>query len=77
MAALAAADGEAPPPPAPCSAEVMVEWMEEHDLPTDLAADSLRALRRYELVHTLWHLAALDSRIDVCEYLKSKGMLDV
>ena len=74
MAALAADAGEAPPPPAPCSAEVMVALLEEHHLPTDLAPDSLRAIRTMD-GETLWHLAARDGRIDVLEYLKSKGMI--
>ena len=58
----------------------MVEWLEGRGLPTDLAADSLRALRSnddYADDRTLWHLAAQDGRIDVCEYLKSRGMLDM
>ena len=76
MAAAAPVAGEAPPPTAPCSAEVMVEWMEGRGLPTDLAADSLSALRT-DSDETLWHLAAQDGRIDVCEYLKSRGMLDM
>ena len=53
----------------------MVAWLEIWDLPTDLAADSLRALRYRTL--SLWHLAAIHSRIDVCEYIKSKGLLDM
>ena len=78
MAALAAdADtGEAPPPAAPCSAEEMVEVLEERGLPTDLAPDNLRAIRT-GAGETLWHLAARYGRIDVFEYLKSKGMLDM
>ena len=74
MAAAAAVSGEAPPPPAPCSAEVMRGWMEGHGIPTDLAPEALRAARAVlNGTVTLWRLAAQDGRIDVFEFLKSQG----
>ena len=77
MAALAADAGSEAPPAAPCSAEVMVELLERWRLPTDLASDSLRVLRCGHFQETLWHRVARGGRIDVLEYLKSKGLLDM
>jgi len=69
--------GVAPPPaPAPCSEEVMAEWMRSEGLPTDLSTESLRAVRG-DFGWTLWQYAAHKGRIDMCEFLKSRGLLDM
>ena len=53
--------------------------MDEFFETTELRPESLRALHLADdsIGYTVWHIAAQDGRIDVCEYLKSVGLLDM
>ena len=81
-AAVPAAD--APPPltttTVACSNEVMESWGRRHlrGLPDGLIPDVIRAWRA-ALGMTVWHMVAKDRRcgIDVCEWIKSRGLLDM
>jgi len=57
----------------------MLEWMYSLrvELPPDLSTESLRVVRDDYYHRTLWDHAAEDGRIDVCEFLKSRGLLDM
>ena len=74
---------DAPPPlttTVACSNEVMERWWEERigDPPAGLNPDAIRAWRG-PIGWTVWHEVALDDDcgIDVCEWLKSRGLLDI
>jgi hypothetical protein len=74
----------APPPPSSlpttgaCSDEVMESWSRERGLPDGLEPDAIRAWRGTQ-GGTVWQEVALDNGcgIDVCEWLKSRGLLDM
>ena len=88
MAATATVDDATPAPaPAVMSDAAMAVWIEHYQLnyggwhgwqqgAIGLDPGGLRAACP-EGRHGLWHYAGEDGRTDVCEYLKSKGLLDL
>ena len=64
--------------PAMMSDAAMAAWLPYHDLrATALDPSSLRAVCCDEGRDSLWDEAGHQGRADVCEYLKSKGLLDL
>ena len=77
MAAAATADDTPPPPPVvACSNARMKECLRGNGFDDDLNPNAIRALRRAG-GWTVWHYAVEDGRIDVLEWLKAAGMLDM
>ena len=71
---------DAPPPlttTVACSNEVMESWGRKWGLPDGLNPDAIRAWRD-GYSGTVWHQVADDDcGIDVCEWIKSRGLLDM
>ena len=61
-----------------CSNEVMESWGMSRGLPAGLNPDAIRAWRGY-CGTTVWYVVASndDCGIDVCEWIKSRGLLDM
>ena len=78
-AAVPVADAPAPlTTTVACSNEVMERWGRRWRLPEGLNSDAIRAWRGSK-GWTAWHKVALnnDCGIDVCEWIKSRGLLDM
>ena len=77
MAAAATADDTPPPPPpvVACSNARMKEWLRERGFDDNLNPNSIRALGHGGSI--VWHYAVQDARIDVLEWLKAAGLLDM
>ena len=76
-----AAGCDAPPPlttTVACSNETFESWGRKFGLPDGLNPDAIRAWRSV-LGGTVWHEVAVDGDcgIDVCEWIKSRGLLDM